>query len=309
VDDSVIMAGDLRRRGISGDEVARLVNRGELVRLRRGAYLDPGAAVDDGIDPWDLRPPHLRLVAGTMPQLHPRAVLSHGSAAALHGLPLFAGMVETVHVTRDRRGGGVIRRTLRVHGSALRESDRCLVDDRPVTSLARTVVDLARTLPYQQAVAVADRGLALGLDPHALGESLEQAASWRSAPQARRVIAFADGRSESVGESFSRVTLHASEVPSPVLQYKILDHRGLLVARCDFAWIERRTVGEFDGRVKYGRFRQPGESSADAVHREKLREDAIRDQGWQVVRWVWDDLATPRVIVDRLQRAFDRAHR
>lgn len=309
MDNHVILASELRRLGLTGDEVCRMVDRGELVRLRRGAYVQAGEVGERSTDPWDLRTPHLRLIAGTLPQLHPRAALSHASAAALHGLPLFSSAVTSVHVTRDRHGGGVIRRSLRVHGSPLRDADRCVVDGRVVTSLARTVVDLARSLPYEQAVAVADCGLALGVDPAALSECLDQARSWYGAPQARRAVAFADGRSESVGESYSRVRLHTLHVPTPALQHQIFDDDGRLVARSDFAWLGRRTVGEFDGRVKYLRYRRPGESIEDAVLREKLREDAIRDLGLQVVRWVWDDLKAPEVIADRIWRAFERADR
>jgi hypothetical protein len=42
------------------------------------------------------------------------------------------------------------------------------------------------------------------------------------------------------------------------------------------------------------------------VWREKRREDALRDLGWQVVRWTWADLLQPWVLADRLQRAFAR---
>jgi hypothetical protein len=188
----------------------------------------------------------------------------------------------------------------------LRDVDRTVVDGQPVTSLARTVVDLARTQPYEQAVAVADRGLALGADLAELAECLDQARSWQGARQARRAIYFADRRSESVGESFSRVQMVRLGLPPPELQYEISDDDGILIARCDFAWPDRRTVGEFDGRIKYGRLRRPGESVEDAVHREKLREDAVRDQGWQLARWIWTDLSRPQVIQDRLRRAFTR---
>ena len=158
-------------------------------------------------------------------------------------------------------------------------------------------------------MAVADGGLALDADFGMLTECLEQARRWHGVPQARRVIAFADGRSESVGESYSRIVMQRLDLPRPALQHEVFDQNGYLLGRCDFAWLERRTVGEFDGKVKYGRFRRPGESFEDAVYREKLREDAIRDQGWQLVRWTWDDLRQPRLIADRLARAFARAHR
>ena len=65
---------------------------------------------------------------------------------------------------------------------------------------------------------------------------------------------------------------------------------GGVVGRTDFAWEEQRVVGEFDGRIKYGRLLRPGQDPGDAVFEEKRREDAIRDEGWGVVRWVWSDL-------------------
>jgi hypothetical protein len=96
-------------------------------------------------------------------------------------------------------------------------------------------------------------------------------------------------------------------LPKPQLQVRILDTNGRLVARSDFGWLDRRTVGEFDGKIKYGRALEPGKSIEDVVYEEKLREDAIRDLGWQVVRWTWADLKRPEIIRDRLLRAFARA--
>ena len=61
-------------------------------------------------------------------------------------------------------------------------------------------------------------------------------------------------------------------------------------AYTDFAWPEQRTVGEFDGKVECGRLLRPGQSPEDVVYAEKLGEDAIRAQGWEVVRWTWTDL-------------------
>jgi hypothetical protein len=62
-------------------------------------------------------------------------------------------------------------------------------------------------------------------------------------------------------------------------------------------------LGEFDGRVKYGRLLKPGQSIEEVVYREKLREDALRDLGWRVIRWTWVDLYPGDVLVERLQRA------
>jgi hypothetical protein len=45
----------------------------------------------------------------------------------------------------------------------------------------------------------------------------------------------------------------------------------------------------------------------NAVLAEKVREDALRDLGWQIVRWLWADLCRPGVIRDRVFRAFARS--
>ena len=61
--------------------------------------------------------------------------------------------------------------------------------------------------------------------------------------------------------------------------------------RADFDWDgadeAAGIVGEFDGLEKYGRLRRDGESVADAVIREKVREDELRALGYVVIRWTW----------------------
>jgi hypothetical protein len=79
VDDGVILTQELLREGFTTGELQRMVRTGELLRLRRGAYVSLPVH-REAADPWDLRTPHLRLISATVPQLHPRAVLSHGSA-------------------------------------------------------------------------------------------------------------------------------------------------------------------------------------------------------------------------------------
>ena len=51
---------------------------------------------------------------------------------------------------------------------------------------------------------------------------------------------------------------------------------GIVVGVADMAWPEHGVLGEFDGKVKYGRLLLPGESPGDAVFREKRREDEMR---------------------------------
>jgi hypothetical protein len=247
------------------------------------------------------------LVAATVPQLAAGAVISHASAALLHGLPTWPECLERVHVTRDRNYGGKRRSVVTVHCAPFVAEDIVELNGVRLTSLARTVIDLARSRPFDQAVSSGDRAMAIGLSRTRLDEALVRMKRWPYVRQARRVVAFLDGRSESAGESLSRVRIADDGLPAPELQRQIIDANGRPVGRVDFCWETHRTIGEFDGRIKYGRLLKPGESSENAVFAEKLREDALRDNGWQVVRWLWSDLYRPGVIRDRLLRAFERA--
>ena len=250
---------------------------------------------------------HRQLVAATLPQLGPGAVLSHGSAAVLHGLPVWPHAVQRVHLTRSRNYGAKRRSLVEVHAASLPPGSLAMVTGMPVTSLARTVADLARTLPAEQAVAAGDRALAGGLDEADLHRTLLAMQGWPNLRKARRAIDLLDRRSESPGESISRVRIAEDGLPAPELQREIFDGNGRLVGRVDFCWEEQRTIGEFDGKIKYGRLLKPGQSSTDVLFDEKRREDAMRDLGWQVVRWLWEDLYRPGLLRARVLRAFARS--
>ena len=298
--DDIVLTRTLRALGYDSDEVRRLKGRGELTWLRRGAY------VRDGTTNLSVEQRHRLLIKATVPLLHNGAVISHSSAAVLHGLPVWPSGVSQVHLTRDRLGGGKDRTHVRVHGARLADQDVTTIEGVAVTSLGRTVLDLCRTLPIEQAVAAGDRALAYGLVVDALEEALLQLGRSPGVRSARRAIQLMDGRSESAGESVSRVRIISDGLPAPELQLDIRTPDGRFVARVDFGWKEQRTVGEFDGKIKYGRLLRPGQRIEDVLYEEKKREDAIRDLGWKVVRWLWEDLYRPGVLRDRLQRAFMR---
>ena len=298
--DEIVFTRDLRLQGYDSDEIRRLKGRGELTRLRRGAY------VRDAATELTVEQQHRRLIEATVPLLGDGAVISHSSAAVLHGLPIWASAVSQVHLTRDRMGGGKNRTQVRVHGARLAPEDVTAIEGVAVTSLCRTVLDLCRTLPVEQAVAAGDRALGYGMVVEALEEALLRLGRSPGVRTAGRAIQLMDGRSESAGESVSRVRIISDGLPAPEPQLVVRSPNGTFVARVDFGWKEQQTVGEFDGKIKYGRLLNPGQRIEDVVAEEKKREDAIRDLGWKVVRWVWEDLYRPGVLRDRLQRAFMR---
>ncbi|WP_344802221.1 type IV toxin-antitoxin system AbiEi family antitoxin domain-containing protein [Microlunatus ginsengisoli] len=298
--DDIISLDTLRARGLDHPEIRRLVRSGELERVRRGVFMRPSS-------PCTVEERHRRLVRATSRFLGEGAVISHFSAATLHRLPVWPDAIGRVHLTHPRSYGGKRRDSVHVHLGRLPPDDVVRIDGIPVTSLARTVLDLGRSATLAQTVAAGDRALLLGLTGHELAEGLSRMERWPGTRQARQAVAMLDPRSESAGESASRVELINQNLPHPELQLEIVDGRGDFVARSDFGWAEQRTVGEFDGKIKYGRLLRPGETVEDVVWDEKLREDAIRDAGWQVVRWTWADLRRPEVIRDRILRAFDRS--
>lgn len=89
-------------------------------------------------------------------------------------------------------------------------------------------------------------------------------------------------------------------LPVPVLQWEVRAANGRFVGEVDFGWPALRTVGEFDGRIKYGLL----QDAAEAVYQEKLREDALRGEDLGVVRWGWDALENFEETAARLRRSY-----
>jgi Transcriptional regulator, AbiEi antitoxin len=299
--DDIRLTRTLLDLGYDYGDLRRLLRDGELVRVRRGAY----ARVDNPDQLVEER--HRRLVLGTAPQLRDGAVLSHGSAVVLHGLPVWPAAVQRVHVTRNRRGNGVKRSLVQVHGAPLLALDIVIIEEH-----ARYIAAAygARPGPHPTddgGVAAGDRALALGLTRFELDAGLLAMERWPGVRAARRVIEFLDERSESPGESASRVRLMEEGLPRPEPQHEIFGPDDRLIARVDFYLEEHKTVGEFDGKIKYGRLLKPGQRIEDVLFDEKLREDAVRDLGLQVVRWILRDLYRVGVLRERVLRAFARA--
>lgn len=290
------MRRELLRAGFTADEVRRGRRAGELAVVRRGAYVRAPASERIGA--------HRDLVGAVVRQ-RGSAVVSHVSAAVLHGLPCWGIPLDRVHLTRGGRTGGRVAHDVHLHTAPLAPDETVLVDGVVATSPVRTVVDLARSAGFEAAVVVADAALAPPdrdrpplLTPDELVEGLLRAKGRPGAPQARRVVAFADRRSGSVGESRSRVALATAGLPPPTLQWAVPTAAGTFWV--DFAWPPARVVGEFDGRVKYGRLLRPGQDSGDVVYEEKVREDALRAEDLWVARWTWTDLGNFAPVAARL---------
>ncbi|MGN7703417.1 hypothetical protein [Cellulosimicrobium sp. 22601] len=282
-------------------ELARRTRDGTLDRVRRGVYLPP---VPADASPAQLRRELvLRRVSAVAERLSSAYWFSHTSAALLHGCWTWR-LADVVHVTQLRPPKAAQTRepALRRHWTPLPVRDRTLVAGLPVTTLERTVVDCARSLPGAQALVVADSALRAGADPAVLGALLAEAAGRRGVRRARAVVGLADARSESPGESVVRWVVHDAGLPAPVPGLEVPTWRGSLWV--DLGWPEHRVAVEFDGAVKYsgGGFGDP----RSRLQQEKARHDALVEAGWVVLRVVWADLGDPATIVRRVERALRR---
>jgi hypothetical protein len=281
---------------------------GEMFRLVRGEYIS--AEVWNGLDADErylLRIRAVRDVAASQP------VFSHWSAAAIWGYPIVGWWPREVHVVVGGQSGrrtatGIVR-----HVVELSDDEVVEVNGFLVTSPLRTLCDLARSASFNTAVAALDRGFAepagaatdaLAVNREEFREVLAKNRGQRGIRQARAAEAFADGRSGSSGESYSRVQMWRAGLPKPELQVEIVDLDGR-TWHSDFGWRGYRHLGEFDGMVKYTRNRYlKGRDVADVVIEEKLREDAIRAASRSgMSRWTWPIAAD----LPRLERLLRKA--
>ncbi|MBS9375481.1 hypothetical protein [Rhodococcus sp. B50] len=298
---TLLFRSDLLASGTTADEIRHALRAGRLRLVTRGVYIDGTLE----LDPIEHHRVRARAIHGAETGA---AVISHVSAAVMHGFDLWDVDLSRVHISREWASGGRRTGSLHLHTTSFRSDEVCRIADVSVTSVARTVVDLARTLPPDQAVASGDSALRMYPEAAAsIPDALASACNRNGIAAARRIAQFLDGRSESVGESLSRLRISTAGLPAPVLQYELRTASGAFVARPDFYWKGAGVVGEFDGRGKYG-FGEPG-VTAETVHREKLREDAIRTLGLEVVRWTWRDLFHFEAVRDRLVAAATRARR
>jgi hypothetical protein len=229
----LVLRRDALDEGFSDGEIGRLTRRLEWIRLRRGAHLD-GAAPDGAAAR------HRLLVSAALGGIRRPAVVSHQSAAVLLGLPLWWVRLDQLHLTRRPPSWNDAGRTLVVHVGHLDDDEVVDVRGVLVTSPARTAVDLAGSLSSERAVVVLDAALHGGhCNAATLAEALGRCRGRPGVRSASRAVSFADGRSESVGESRSRVVLHRLGLSPSDLQFPVHGTDGAFLGRTDSAWQPR----------------------------------------------------------------------
>jgi Transcriptional regulator, AbiEi antitoxin len=288
---------ELLAKGLSEGRIRSLVRQGVLSPVGHGTYVR--AALAAGAKGSRVGEQALRVAA--VLAVGPRgAAGSHHSAAILHELDLLGRQEPEVAITRPPGTSPKTRAGVRVHLAALPTRHVTVCGGVPVTSVARTVVDLARTSSFRSGVVVADSALRGELTTKAeLAAVLADCARWPGLAKARQVVEFSDALSESALESVSRVVFREQGIPPPELQEWVGGDEEGVVGRADFLWRRFGTIGEADGALKYA---DPARAIA------QLQRDAkLRAAGFQVVHFTWDDIVrTPGRVAASLREAFRR---
>ena len=271
--------------------LARSVVKGSSVRVAHGAYVE--ASIHTSLS---VRERYLLRVLAVAATRRSRPVISHWSAAAIHGLPILGRWPDTVHTTIAPTSGGRSRGNVVKHCAALGDTDVVEIDGMLVTSVARTVVDMAAVLSLRDATVAVDRALLIDRfgrrEPMTDRVSLEQCwasrGAFRGFARAKSAIDFGEDRAESPLESVSRVSMRAIGCPRPLLQVPHSDAEGP-IGEPDFYWPDFNAVGEADGKGKYLDLSlRKGRTAEQVVMDEKHREDRLRALPRSFARWGWD---------------------
>jgi hypothetical protein len=309
--DDLVLPRELKAVGRDDRGIRRAAGRGELVRLHRGVYT-PKAT-------WDLRDPTLQyqlksIGAATGSRTGP--ILSHASAAALLGVPRWGALPKTVHVLASVAAGSRTEGVFTRHATVELDFDIERIGEVRRTGLRRTLVEYCCTESFGNAVVALDWALTVPADsdrPRVDRAALLECASvldiTRGKSRLMRALAFADPRSESPGESFSRALIHDLGFPAPELQIDFDDRLGH-VGRVDFFWPQQSLVGEFDGVAKYIRQEyMRGRPIQEIVLAEKNRENRLRALGPTVTRWDAATVSSPPLFFLQLAEAGLRSRR
>lgn len=265
--------------------------------VRRGVYIDSSIWAAAGADERY----RLRVHAALLNTRHP-VLLSHQSAAAIHGLPMLSSLHDLVHVTRPGVLGGRTECGVKHHPAAVPQADRTVVDGAPCTSLARTAIDIGREHGYRHGLIAADQVRRREVPASELARVVEGMRYWPGITQARPLVDDADPGAHNLGETLARELVLELGLGPVQTQFEVTD--GFRTAYADLR--VRWHLFEFDGRVKYRRDRPYADDRdlEDVLWDEKTREDWLRSRGYGVSRLVWADVLGQgrRAALERLRR-------
>ncbi|SDR84345.1 type IV toxin-antitoxin system AbiEi family antitoxin domain-containing protein [Microlunatus soli] len=254
--------------GIGPNVLTRLVRQGVLRRVLRGVYVDN--AVPDGIG---LRSQAISLAIPS------DAIVTDSTAAWLYGAdvrPRGAHLREPeVHCFRPPGRSRVRRPSVNGGERTLSERDIQIVHGITVTSPLRTACDLGRLMARDDAIGALDAMLRHGnFDQQELIGEVRRFRGYRGVVQLRELVRWADGTSESMGESTLRLRWIDEGLPSPELQIVVSPTGRWQRYRLDLGIRRVRYAAEYDG--------DDWHSTEEQVAADRARDEDLAADGWIV---------------------------
>ncbi|HZU49726.1 MAG TPA: hypothetical protein VFA16_21100 [Mycobacterium sp.] len=175
-----------------------------------------------------------------------------------------------------------------------------LVAGRPATTPAWTAIEVARSLRRARALATLDAALRSGTcSRDDLRRAADHQRGRRGIVAVRQLLPLAAPEAESPMESEARLVMIDGGLPTPALQYEIVDN-GRQVWRVDFAWPEYRVAAEYDGVDWH--------SGPEAFFRDRRRTAALQELDWVAVPIVAEDVRRrPWELVRHIEVQLQRA--
>jgi very-short-patch-repair endonuclease len=280
----VVTVRQLYSLGLSDRQVRHRVRIGWLHRIHRGVYaVGHTRLTREGC--W-----MAAVLAGGE-----GAVLSHQAAAELWKLRQSKERAaRPIDVIIPARRGIGPRAGLIVHRvRTLRPGELTTRNGIPVTTPARTILDLATALPRRQLERIMDEAERLRLCRHDDLEGIVELHAGRAGAGALgRVLA-----SHRAGSTVTRSELEerfltlceGHRLPQPQLNVPLLDYV------VDFLWQEAALVVEVDGHASHG--------TRHAFQVDRDRDGRLAVAGYRVLRFTWWDVTQrPAVVADRVRR-------
>jgi Transcriptional regulator, AbiEi antitoxin/Protein of unknown function (DUF559) len=265
--------------GLSVRTIERRVEAGQLCLVHRGVY---------AVGPCRLEQRGLWMAA--VLACGEDALLSHRSAAALWGLMRYTGGSVEVTSARGRRRPGIT-----VHEGAIHPEDHATVGAVPVTSVARTLFDLAEVVAEDCLEGVFEEADRLRL-PYL--QELEAVCARgygrRSLPVVRRLIDAARYVETTRSPLEDRVLALCRKygLPPPATNVEVLGHE------VDIYWPRQKLMIETDGYAYHGH--------RAAFERDRARDAAMQAAGYRVVRLTHRRLeGEPATVADEIRRLLD----
>jgi hypothetical protein len=276
----ILVVARMARSSAERAAISRDVARGLLLRLRPGAYVERV-----GFEALSPEAQHIVRIRAVVATSGGPVLVSHWSAAVVHGQPVLRSRLGSVHITvpedDDRHREGVVTHHFLVDDAEVARHGQLIV-----TSIGRTVVDIAGGSPFEEGVMAADAALRSGVPREVLEEAVELAGARRASRRIVEVVAFGHPGAESAAESRFRVSSMRAGFEVPVLQRRFVLADGSEVFLD--GWYPSANTGlEVDGDEKYLNPKTAPQGAGRAVLKEKRREDEVRLDLRALVRIGW----------------------